>query len=120
VRFLRALLIAGSIVPAGVAAQGVLIAPTAVFIDARTRAASLMVVNPNDQPAEIEIGTLFGYPVTDSAGQLVLKTVEQPDSTMPSAARVSPASAAATTSASRRSTSCWSRWTASPRTRKSS
>lgn len=85
-RFLRALLIAGSIVPAGAAAQGVLIAPTAVFIDARTRAASLMVVNPNDQPAEIEIGTLFGYPVTDSAGQLVLKTVEQPDSTMPSAA----------------------------------
>jgi P pilus assembly chaperone PapD len=86
VRLLRALLVAGAILPGGAAAQGVLIAPTAVFIDARTRAASLMVVNPNDQPAEIEIGTLFGYPVTDSAGQLVLRTVEQPDSAMPSAA----------------------------------
>ncbi|MEO7134400.1 MAG: hypothetical protein ABI024_09275, partial [Vicinamibacterales bacterium] len=67
-------------------AQGVLIAPTAVFIDARSRTASLMVVNPNDQTAEVEIGTLFGYPVTDSTGQLILRTVEEPDSTLPSAA----------------------------------
>lgn len=81
-----ALALAAGLVPAGAAAQGVLIAPTAVFIDARTRTASLMVVNPNDQPAEIEIATLFGYPVTDSAGQLVLKTEEQPDSAAPSAA----------------------------------
>lgn len=85
-RIIRTLAAVLALAPAGAAAQGVLIAPTAVFIDARTRTASLLIVNPNDQPAEIEIGTLFGYPVTDSAGQLVLRTVDQPDSTFPSAA----------------------------------
>jgi len=68
------------------AGQGVLVAPTAVFIDARARTATLMLVNPNAEPAEVEIGTLFGYPVTDSAGQLTLRIVEAPDSTEPSAA----------------------------------
>lgn len=83
---IRTLLLASALVPGALAAQGVLIAPTAIFIDARTRTASLMIVNPNERAAEVEIGTLFGYPVTDSAGQLTLRTVETPDSTMPSAA----------------------------------
>jgi P pilus assembly chaperone PapD len=86
VTLIRSLLLSGLLVPGLLRAQGVLIAPTAVFIDARTRTASLMIVNPNEQTAEVEIGTLFGYPVTDSAGQLTLHTVETPDSTMPSAA----------------------------------
>lgn len=81
-----ALLIAPLALPVAGRAQGVLIAPTAVFIDARSRTASLMIVNPNDQTAEVEIATFYGYPVTDSAGQLILKTVDAPDSTMPSAA----------------------------------
>ena len=71
---------------APLAAQGVLIAPTAVFVDARVRTGSLLLVNPNDEPAEIEIGTLYGYPVTDSLGRISLHTIEQPDSTEPSAA----------------------------------
>lgn len=83
---LRTLILAGALVPGVLRAQGVLIAPTAVFIDARSRTASLMIVNPNEQTVEVEIGTLFGYPVTDSAGQLTLRTVEEPDSTLPSAA----------------------------------
>ena len=83
---IRLATLVAALVPAGAAAQGVLIAPTAVFIDARTRTASLMVVNPNEQPVEIEIATLFAYPVTDTAGQLVLKTEDQPDSAAPSAA----------------------------------
>jgi P pilus assembly chaperone PapD len=61
-------------------AQGVLIAPTAVFIDGRVRTGSILLVNPNDDPAEIEISTLFGYPVTDSVGDMKLLTREQPDS----------------------------------------
>ncbi len=81
-----AALLAALALPAPLLAQGVLIAPTVVFIDARTRTASLMIVNPNEQAAEIEVGTLFAYPVTDSTGQLVLRTVEAPDSTLPSAA----------------------------------
>jgi P pilus assembly chaperone PapD len=71
--------------PAPLAAQGVLVAPTSVFIDARSRTASLLLVNPNDQAAEVEIAPLFGYPVTDSAGQLRLFTAEHPDSAEPSA-----------------------------------
>ncbi len=68
------------------AAQGVLVAPTAVFIDARARTATLMLVNPNAEPAEVEIGTLYGYPVTDSTGQLTLRVIDAPDSTERSAA----------------------------------
>ncbi len=80
------LVLAAVALPAAARAQGVVIAPTAVFIDARTRTAALLLVNPNEQPVEVEVGTLFGYPVTDSTGQLVLRTVEEPDSTLPSAA----------------------------------
>ena len=83
---LPTLVLAAALSPGGLPAQGVLIAPTAVFIDARSRTASLMIVNPNEQVAEVEISTLFGYPVTDSTGQLILRTVDAPDSTAPSAA----------------------------------
>ncbi len=71
---------------ARLAAQGVVIAPHAVYIDARVRSASVLLYNPNPQPAEITISTFFGYPVTDSLGRIVLRTVDHPDSTAPSAA----------------------------------
>lgn len=66
-------------------AQGVLVAPHAVFIDHRARSGSILLYNPNTEPAEVTISTFYGYPVTDSLGRIVLKTVDQPDSTMPSA-----------------------------------
>ena len=72
--------------PMPLAAQGVLIAPPGAFIDHRTRSGSLELYNPNLVPAEVTISTIFGYPVTDSTGQLSLYTRENPDSTMPSAA----------------------------------
>jgi P pilus assembly chaperone PapD len=72
--------------PLSAAAQGIAIAPTSVFIDARDRTGLLLLMNPNDDPAEVEISTIFGYPVTDSAGAMQLYTVKQPDSTVPSAA----------------------------------
>jgi hypothetical protein len=68
------------------AAQGVLVAPHAVIMDHRTRSGSLTLYNPTDDPAEISLSTFLGYPVTDSAGQFALRTVDQPDSTIPSAA----------------------------------
>lgn len=67
-------------------AQGVLVAPHAVFIDHRVRSGSVLLYNPGTEPVEVTISTLFGYPVTDSLGRIVLKTVDQPDSTRPSAA----------------------------------
>lgn len=81
-----ALLAALAAVPAAAAAQGVLIAPTTVIIDSRSRTTSLLLVNPGDEPAEIEISAFFAYTVTDSAGRLELHTPERPDSGVVSAA----------------------------------
>ena len=67
------------------AAQGVMVAPHAVYIDHRARSGSLLLYNPGTEPVEVTISTLFGYPATDSTGAIVLRTVETPDSTLPSA-----------------------------------
>lgn len=67
-------------------AQGVVIAPHAVFMDARTRSGAVLLYNPNADPAEVSISFFFGYPVTDSLGRVVVQTVDHPDSTQPSAA----------------------------------
>jgi hypothetical protein len=66
--------------------QGILVAPHAVVIDHRTRSGSLNLYNPGDEPAEVTLSTFFGYPVTDSAGNFDLRTVERPGANMPSAA----------------------------------
>jgi P pilus assembly chaperone PapD len=82
-----ALALGTSLVLAPTAApQGVLVAPHAVVIDHRTRSGSLSLYNPGDQPAEVSLSMFFGYPVTDSAGDFDLRTVERPDAGMPSAA----------------------------------
>jgi hypothetical protein len=62
------------------------IAPHAVFIDGRIRSGSVLLYNPNTEPVEVTISLLFGYPVTDSLGRIVLRTVDRPDSSMRSAA----------------------------------
>jgi len=66
-------------------AQGVMVAPHAVYIDHRVRSGSVLLYNPGTEPVEVTISTLFGYPVTDSTGSIVLRTVDAPDSTLPSA-----------------------------------
>lgn len=70
---------------APVAAQGVMVAPHAVHIDHRVRSGSVLLYNPGTEPVEVTISTFFGYPVTDSAGAITLRTVDDPDSTLPSA-----------------------------------
>ncbi len=67
-----------ALLPLPLAAQGVLIAPTTVIIDARSRTSSILLVNQGEEPAEVDISTFFAYTVTDSTGQLQLHT---PDST---------------------------------------
>ncbi len=71
---------------APLAAQGVLVAPHAIYIDHARRSGTVTLYNPNRDPAEVTISTAFGYPVTDSLGHFALRTVDQPDSTLPSAA----------------------------------
>lgn len=62
------------VVPVTAAAQGVVVAPHAVFMDHRTRSGSVLLYNPNTEPVEVTISLMFGYPVTDSAGGIVLHT----------------------------------------------
>ncbi len=70
---------------ASLEAQGVMVAPHAVYIDHRVRSGSVLLYNPGTEPVEVTISTLFGYPTTDSTGAIVLRTFDAPDSTLPSA-----------------------------------
>lgn len=72
-------------VPGALAAQGVVVAPHAVFMDHRTRSGFVELYNPEPRPVEVAIGLLFGYPVTDSVGQLLLHTPEPVPAGEPSA-----------------------------------
>ncbi|HLZ46271.1 MAG TPA: hypothetical protein VKQ05_11395 [Gemmatimonadales bacterium] len=56
-------------------AQGVMVAPHAVFIDHRARSGSVLLYNPGTEPVEVAISTIFGYPITDSLGQIKLDTL---------------------------------------------
>ncbi len=67
-------------------AQGVVVAPHTVFIDHRARSGQVSLYNPGNDPVEISVGIFFGYPVSDSTGAFELRSVDTPDSTMPSAA----------------------------------
>jgi len=79
------ILLALLLVPRLLPAQGVLVAPHYLVMDHRTRSGTVTVYNPSSDPIEVSIGTLFGYPVTDSTGQFTLLTPEHPDSSLPSA-----------------------------------
>lgn len=60
---------------ASLAAQGVMVAPHAVYIDHRARSGSVLLYNPGTQPVEVTISTIFGYPITDSLGAIKLDTL---------------------------------------------
>ena len=66
---------------ASLAAQGVMVAPHAVFIDHRLRSGSVLLYNPGTEPVEVAISTIFGYPTTDSTGRIMLDTLMR-DSTV--------------------------------------
>lgn len=68
------------------AGQGVMIAPTKVFIDHASRSGSVLLYNPGDEPAEVTISVIFGYPATDSAGAFYLRTPDSTEGGQPSAA----------------------------------
>ena len=73
----RAWFVAGLIAlgNATLAAQGVMVAPHAVFIDHSQRSGSVLLYNPGTEPVEVTISTIFGYPTTDSAGGIKLDTL---------------------------------------------
>lgn len=82
-RVITALYVVAMSAPA--AAQGLLIAPNAIVIDSKTKAGSVTLVNTGEKPIEASLSTSFAYPVTDSAGTMFLKTIEEVADTTPSA-----------------------------------
>lgn len=66
-------------------AQGVVVAPHAIYLDHRTRSGSITLYNPGAEPTEVAIASFFGYPVTDSAGHFVLQTPDSVEPGMPAA-----------------------------------
>jgi fimbrial chaperone protein len=76
----------GVTVTATAAAQGVMIAPHAVFIDHRQRSGAITLLNPGTEPVEVAVAVFYGYTTVDSLAGLSLVTVDHPDSTQPSAA----------------------------------
>jgi len=83
-RFLTPVLLLAGMTGA-VAAQGVVVAPHAIYLDHRTRSASITLYNPGADPAEVAISSFFGYPVTDSLGHFALFTPDSVAASMPAA-----------------------------------
>ena len=71
--------------PCPVLAQGVLVAPHAVHIDHATRAGSITLFNPGSTPAEVTVSLAFGYPQTDSAGDISLPLSDSAPAGQPAA-----------------------------------
>jgi hypothetical protein len=67
-------------------ADAVLVAPHALFIDDRDRSGEVFLVNSSDTPEEISLEFQFGYPTTDSSGEVGLTLIPDPDPAQPSAA----------------------------------
>ncbi len=62
----------GLMLPPAVAAQGVYVAPQAVYLSERERSSSIELYNPSSIPVEVTVSTQFGIPVTDSTGSTTL------------------------------------------------
>ncbi len=67
-------------------AQSLMVGSPAVVIDDRTRTGALTLINDGIAPAEVSVSAFCGYPVTDSAGRMYLRTFSTVDDTMPCAA----------------------------------
>ena len=69
-----------------VRAQSVTVAPPVAVIDHRTRGGSIDLYNPSPVPIEVSVSLLYGFPVSDSLGNVDLLTMEHPTAGEPSAA----------------------------------
>ncbi len=87
VRWWRALAGASLLtVVAPVITWAILVAPQAVFLSDRDRTGEIHLVNTGSKPEDVQIDLEYGYPATDSAGQIGIALFEHPDSAAPSAA----------------------------------
>jgi hypothetical protein len=63
------------------------VAPTAVFMDERTRSAQVTVGNSGDTPEEATVELQFGFLDADSAGTPYIRLIDDPGPEFPSAAQ---------------------------------
>jgi hypothetical protein len=66
--------------------HAILVAPHAVFIDDRVRTAQVYLVNTGKTPEEVSIDLKYGYPATDSAGNISVPLFDSVPAGEPSAA----------------------------------
>lgn len=67
-----------------ISAQAIAVAPQMIVADSDNKATSITLVNTGTRTAEISLSALYGYPVTDSSGNLNLMTPDTVDESEPS------------------------------------
>ena len=65
----------------------IIISPYILYTDTKNKFGTFLVQNESDQPYEIDISFIFGYPITDSFGNATMEYIERPDSSMASATK---------------------------------
>lgn len=70
------LLLAGGLTTEAVA---IVVAPTAIYLTADDRASVITLFNPSNQPEEVSVEAIFGYPATDEDGRIGLRMGEESD-----------------------------------------
>ena len=86
IRTTRTALLCGAILLLAPLAEAIVVAPHHTFIDHQTRSGVIYLHNPGTEPEEVSISFFFGYPTSDSAGNVTIKVVEDPAAHEPSAA----------------------------------
>jgi len=76
----------GALLGTGAAGASTLVSPHALFINQETRSTVLYVQNTGHDPVEVSVELQFGYPVSDSLGDVRVKLIEDPEPGEPSAA----------------------------------
>jgi len=83
----RGLLLAGATLALWpLVSEAILVSPHAVFIDARSRTAQVYLINTGTTAEECQIDLKFGYPDTDSTGQIFVRLFDSTTTDQPSAA----------------------------------
>jgi hypothetical protein len=69
-----------------VLADAVLVAPHALYLSDRQQTGEIFVVNQGDQAQDVTIEVVFGYPESDSTGEMRIRFEPEPGPELPSAA----------------------------------
>jgi hypothetical protein len=70
---------------APVIADAILVSPHALFVTHEQRTGEIFLVNQGDAAEEVTVEFQFGYPATDSAGQIAMRLIPDPPADAPSA-----------------------------------